>query len=77
MRHNPNSAVYNGAYINKRVPFDVLFAALERPSADSILRILTHMSLMRNPRALIHLPEDVLIALPPDPIIVDLEQQRV
>jgi hypothetical protein len=77
MRHNPNSAVYNGAYINERVPFDVLSAVLKRPSADGILRMLTHMSLMRDPRAPIHVPDDVLVALPPDPIIVDLEQQRV
>ncbi|KAH6704125.1 hypothetical protein BKA61DRAFT_739939 [Leptodontidium sp. MPI-SDFR-AT-0119] len=76
MRHNPNSAVYNGAYINERVPFDVLSAVLERPSADGILRMLTHMSLMRDPRAPIHVPDDVLAALPPDPSIVDLEQQR-
>ncbi|KAH9209210.1 hypothetical protein DL95DRAFT_438073 [Leptodontidium sp. 2 PMI_412] len=66
IRHNPNSAVYNGAYINERVPFDVLSAILERPSADSILRMLTYMSLMRDPRALVHVP-DVLAALPPDP----------
>ncbi|KAH6696617.1 hypothetical protein BKA61DRAFT_622814 [Leptodontidium sp. MPI-SDFR-AT-0119] len=67
MRHNPNSAVYNGAYINERVPFDVLSAVLERPSADGILRMLTYMSLMRDPRALVQVPDDVLAALPPDP----------
>ncbi|XMA20273.1 hypothetical protein WAI453_013064 [Rhynchosporium graminicola] len=76
IRHNPNSAVYNGAYINERVPFDILSAVLERPSADGILRMLTHMSLMRDPRAPVHVPDDVLVALPPDPRIVDLEQQR-
>ena len=76
MRHNPNSAVYNGAYINERVPFDVLSAVLERPSADGILRMLTHMSLMRDPRAPVHVPDDVLVALPPDPDIVALEQRR-
>ncbi|KAL5315253.1 hypothetical protein ACEPPN_017905 [Leptodophora sp. 'Broadleaf-Isolate-01'] len=59
MRHNPNSAVYNGAYINERVPFDVLSAVLERPSADGILRMLTYISLMRDPRAPIHVPDDV------------------
>lgn len=74
MQYNPNSAVYNGAYINERVPFDVLSAVLERPSADGILRMLTHISLMRDPRAPIYIPDDVLAALPPDPIIVDLEQ---
>ena len=76
MRHNPNSAVYNGAYINERVPFDVLSAVLERPSADGILCMLTHMSLMRDPRAPVRVPDHVLAALPPDPRIVDLEQQR-
>jgi hypothetical protein len=76
MRHNPNSGVYNGAYINERVGFDVLSAVLERPSADGILRMLTHMSLTRDPRAPVHVPDDVLAALPPDPDIVALEQQR-
>ncbi|KAH9206317.1 hypothetical protein DL95DRAFT_429610 [Leptodontidium sp. 2 PMI_412] len=76
MRHNPNSAVYNGAYINEKVPFDVLSAVLERPSVDGILRMLTHMSLMRDPRAPIQVPDDVLAALPPDPHIVNLEEQR-
>ncbi|PVH70113.1 hypothetical protein DL98DRAFT_620728 [Cadophora sp. DSE1049] len=41
IRYNPNSAVYNGAYINERVPFDILFVVLERPFTDSILRMLT------------------------------------
>jgi hypothetical protein len=74
MRHNPNSVVYNRAYINKRVPFDILSAILEQPFADSILRMLTYISLMRNPRALVYMPDNVLVALPPDPYIVDLEQ---
>ncbi|KAH6708819.1 hypothetical protein BKA61DRAFT_490535, partial [Leptodontidium sp. MPI-SDFR-AT-0119] len=76
MRHNPNSVVYNGAYINKRVPFDVLSIVLERLSIDSILRILTYMSLMRDPRALVHVLDDVLLALLLDLSIVDLEEQR-
>lgn len=76
MRHNPNAAVYNGAYINERVPFDVLSAVLERPSADGVLRMLTHMSLMRDPRAPIQVPDDVLAALPPDLDITALEQER-
>ena len=76
MRHNPNSAVYNGAYINERVRFDVLSAVLERPSADGVLRMLTHMSLMRDPRAPVHVPNDVLAALPPNQDIIALEQRR-
>jgi hypothetical protein len=65
--------VYNRAYINKRVPFNVLSAVLERPSIDGILYMLTYMSLMRDPRALVHMPNNVLTALPPDLYIVDLE----
>jgi len=37
---------------------------------------LTHMSLRCDPRAPIHVPDGILEALPPDPEIVDLEQQR-
>ncbi|KAL5315971.1 hypothetical protein ACEPPN_016845 [Leptodophora sp. 'Broadleaf-Isolate-01'] len=74
MRHNPNSTVYNGAYINERVPFDVLSTVLERPSADGILRMLTYMSLMRDPRTLVHVPDDVLATLSLDLYIVDLEE---
>lgn len=73
MRHNPNSAVYNGAYINKRVPFDVLSAVFERPSADGIFCMLIHMSLMRDLRAPVYVPDDILAVLPPDSYIVDLE----
>ncbi|KAG9244780.1 hypothetical protein BJ878DRAFT_479840 [Calycina marina] len=76
MRHNPNSAVYNGSYINERVRFDVESAVLERPSTDGVLRMLTHMSLMRDPRAPIHVPDDVLAALPSDQGITALEQER-
>ncbi|KAG4430542.1 hypothetical protein IFR05_013980 [Cadophora sp. M221] len=76
MRHNSNSAVYNGAYINERMRFDVQSAVLERPSADGVLRMLTHMSLMRDPRAPIHVADDVLAALPPDPNITALKQKR-
>ena len=43
MRHNSNAAVDSGSYINKRVQFDVQSAILERPSADGVLRMLTHI----------------------------------
>jgi hypothetical protein len=76
MRHNPNSAVYNRAYINEQVQVDVLSTVLKRLSADGILHMLTHTSLTRDLRAPVHVPDDVLAALPPDPNIVALEQQR-
>ena len=73
MRHNLNSVVYNGAYINKRVEFDVLSTILKQPSIDSILYILTYISLIRDPRALVDMPNNVLIALPPNPAIIKLK----
>jgi hypothetical protein len=74
MRHNPNSGVYNGSYINKRVGFNVLFAILERPSANGILQMLTYISLTRDPRALVEVLNDVFVTLPLDLDIVALEQ---
>ncbi|KAF7944137.1 hypothetical protein EAE96_010541 [Botrytis aclada] len=76
MRHKAMSGVYNGAYINERIRFDVQSAVFERPSADGVLRMLTHMSLMRDPRAPVVVPNDILAALPPDPHITALEQER-
>ncbi|KAG9228633.1 hypothetical protein BJ875DRAFT_489673 [Amylocarpus encephaloides] len=76
MRHNANSALYNGHYANEKVRFDVQSAGLGRPSIDCVLRMLTHMSLMCDPRAPVHVPDEYLAALPPDPIITALEQER-
>ncbi|OBT53129.1 hypothetical protein VE04_05757 [Pseudogymnoascus sp. 24MN13] len=77
MRHNANSALHNGHYANEKVRFDVQSAGLGRPSVDGVLKMLTHMSLMCDPRAPVHVPEEVLDALPPDPDITALEQERV
>ena len=79
MRHNPNSALHNAAYINEKVKFDVQSAFLERPSKHGLLRALTHMSLTRDPRApksVADVPEAVFEALPADPEIVELEERR-
>ena len=76
MRHNANSALHNGHYANEKVRFDVQSAGLGRPSVDGVLRMLTHMSLMCDPRAPVHVPNEVLAALPPNPIITSLEQER-
>ncbi|KAK6609654.1 FluG domain-containing protein [Botrytis cinerea] len=56
MRHKAMSGVYNGAYINERIRFDV--------------------HLMRDPRAPVVVPNDILAALPPDPHITALERER-
>ncbi|KAH6711265.1 hypothetical protein BKA61DRAFT_435039, partial [Leptodontidium sp. MPI-SDFR-AT-0119] len=74
--HKPELGRLYGADIYKRVRFDVQSAVLERPSHDGVLRMLTHMSLMRDPHAPIHVPDDVLAALPPDPNITAFKQER-
>jgi hypothetical protein len=58
------------------VRFDIQSAVLERPSADGVLRILIYISLICNPRTPIHIPDNVLAALPPDPDVTILEQER-
>ncbi len=49
---------------------------LERPSIDGVLRILTYISLIRDPRAPVHVPDNVLAALPLDLDIIALKQER-
>jgi hypothetical protein len=76
MRHNTNPALHNRHYANEKVRFDVQSAGLRRPSADGVLRMLTHMSLICDSRALVHVPKEVLAALPPNPVITALKQER-
>ena len=52
MRHDANSGVFNVAYLNEKVRFDVQAAFLERSSVDGLTRAFTHMSLTADPRAL-------------------------
>jgi hypothetical protein len=73
MRYNSNLVIYNRAYIIKRVLFDVLSIVLKQPSIDNILYILTYMSLIYNPRILIDVPNNILIILSLNPIIIKLE----
>jgi hypothetical protein len=58
------------------VRFNIQSAVLKRPSVDGVLRILTYISLIRDPRAPIHVPNDVLAVLPPNPDITALKQER-
>jgi hypothetical protein len=76
IRYNLNTAVYNRAYINKQVLFDILSAVLERPSADSILCILTYISFIQDPCIPIYIPDNILAVFLPDPDITALEQEQ-
>ena len=65
MRHDPKSGIFNGAYLNEKVRFDVQSAFLERPSTDGLTRAFTHMGLTCDPRAPKDVPQEVMNALPP------------
>lgn len=75
MRHDPFTGVFNGAYINSSVRFNVQDAFLESDiSDDGLTRAFTHMSIRCNPGAPKEVPREVmepLLAVDPD--IVNLE----
>ncbi|KAH7009443.1 uncharacterized protein B0I36DRAFT_257829 [Microdochium trichocladiopsis] len=77
MRHDPKWATFNSAYINQRVKFDVQSAFLNEPTEDSLIELLGHMSLTKDPAARRYMvPQDVWDALPIDPEILALENRR-
>jgi hypothetical protein len=76
MRHDPNSGVFNAAYLNEKVRFDVQAAFLEHPSMDRLTCAFTHMSLTADPRAPKDTPDKVVKALPLDPDIINLESEQ-
>ncbi|PQE19655.1 hypothetical protein CJF31_00010054 [Rutstroemia sp. NJR-2017a BVV2] len=76
MRHNPQTGVFCGSYINEKVRFIVQDAVLDQPTNIGFLRAFTHMSLTCDPRAPIDVPEEVLKDLPPDPEIMELTRER-
>jgi hypothetical protein len=77
MRHDLYTGVFNGAYNNESVRFNVQDAYLNGEiSKDGLTRAFTHMSIRYNPGAPKEVPPEVmkqLLAAAPD--IVELEQQ--
>ncbi|KAK3938085.1 hypothetical protein QBC46DRAFT_460441 [Diplogelasinospora grovesii] len=51
MRHDPKWATFNSAYINVRVKFHLQNAVLHEPHEDALIKMLMHISVMRDPRA--------------------------
>jgi hypothetical protein len=76
MRHNPQTGVFCGSYINEKVRFIVQDAVLDQPTDAGFLRAFTHMSLTCDPRAPVDVPKEVMEALPPDPEITELIRER-
>ncbi|KAI9776368.1 MAG: hypothetical protein M1816_005335, partial [Peltula sp. TS41687] len=64
------------AYINERVQCDVQAAFLGRPSADALIKAVSHMSRYVDPRAPTELTESGLNTLKSHPEIVRLRQLR-
>ncbi|KAN0087176.1 Protein of unknown function (DUF3435) domain containing protein [Elaphomyces granulatus] len=74
MRHDPKWATFNSAYINEKLQFHVQNVFL---TEDSLIGMLSHIGLMRDPRASKDMvPDEVWENMPPDPEIVALEAKR-
>ncbi|KAK3940940.1 FluG domain-containing protein [Diplogelasinospora grovesii] len=77
MRHDPKWATFNSAYINENVQFHLQNAVLDEPTEDSLIGMVSHIGLMRDPRASKDMvPDEVWDDLEPDPEIVALEAER-
>ena len=77
MRHDPYTGVFNGAYINESVRFNVQDAFLNGEiSEDGLTRAFAHMSIRCNPGAPKEVPQEMMQRLlEADPDIAGLEQQ--
>lgn len=77
MRHNNHSNVFQDAYLNAHVQFDVQNAVLGEPLEDQVLSMLSHVGHTRDPRASSDMvPDEVWELLPEDPEIKELERKR-
>jgi hypothetical protein len=77
MRHDPFTGVFNGAYINNMVRFNVQDAFLESEiTDDGLTRAFTHMSIRCNPGVPKEVPTEMMNSLlTTNPEIVDLERR--
>ena len=77
MRQDPRFATFHHAYLNEVANFDLQNAFLEEEQQSQLFRLFAHVSLTRDPRATADMvPPEVWATLPPDPEIVQLEEQR-
>jgi hypothetical protein len=74
MRHNSKTSVISGSYLNKKVRFDVQAAFLDRPSTDRLTKAFTYMSLTCDLRVPKDVSKEVMNALPPNLVIVELKK---
>ena len=76
IKHNPFTRVFNKAYINSSVRFNMQDAFLESNiSDDGLTQAFTHISIQCNPGAPKEVPEEVIKSLfTADPDIADLKR---
>ena len=77
MRHDPKWATFNSAYINEQVEFHLQNAYCEEPTEDALIAMLSHIDVMRDPRATSNMvPQEIWDQVEPDPEILELEEER-
>ncbi|PIL29042.1 hypothetical protein GSI_09090 [Ganoderma sinense ZZ0214-1] len=77
LRHDPKWATFNSAYINPNITFDFQNNFLDEPAEDELIRMLSHISLMRDPRARKNMvPAELWDQLPADPTIEALKREK-
>ncbi|PQK15629.1 hypothetical protein BB8028_0005g11410 [Beauveria bassiana] len=77
MRHDPQFATFFSAYLNETANFDLQNAFLEEEKQSQLFRMFAHVSFTRDPRAVRDMvPDEVWANQPPDPEIVELEEER-
>lgn len=77
MRHDPRWTTFYGAYLNQAVEFDIENTMLGLETQDRLIKMLTHISLTRDPRAKRDMvPDEVWRDMPPAPEILELERRR-
>ncbi|KID97353.1 FluG domain-containing protein, partial [Metarhizium majus ARSEF 297] len=77
MRHDPRFSTFFSAYLNEIARFDLQNAFLEEEKQDQLFRMFAHVSLTRDPRATRDMvPDEVWAQVPPDPDIMELEEER-
>jgi hypothetical protein len=74
MRHDPRTGVFSRLYLNEKVRFDVQATFLDQPSIDRLTKAFTYMSLTYDPCTPKDVPKEVMKALPPNLVIVELEK---
>ncbi len=74
MRHDPKWTTCDSAYINEEVEFHMQNAYLNEPTENALIGMLSHINVMRDPRATKDMVlDEIWDSLEPDPEIVALE----